>query len=55
MGPIIGTTAFVAIEEGEVIVVAFHTEIDAGDEVGKLGFGKEIEALVVYTTQRETS
>ena len=47
LGPVVGTTAFVAIEEGEEIVVALHAEIDASDEVGKIGLGKEVEALIV--------
>ena len=55
LGPIIGTTAFVAIEKGEVRAAALYAEIDASDEVGELGLGKEIKALVVHTTQRETS
>ena len=54
LGPVIGTTAFVTIEEGEEIVVALHAEIDASDEVGKIGFGKEVEALIVQATQGET-
>ena len=55
LGPIIGTTAFVAIEEGEVRAAALYAKINASDEVGELGLGKEIETLVVHTTQGETS
>ena len=55
LGPIIGTTAFVAIKEGEVRAAALYAEINASDEVGELGLGKEIETLVVHTTQGETS
>ena len=55
LGPIIGTTAFVTIEEGEVRAATLYAEIDASDEVGELGLGKEIETLVVHTTQGETS
>ena len=55
LGPIIGTTAFITIEEGEVRAAALYAEIDASDEVGELGLGKEIETLVVHSTQGETS
>ena len=55
LGPIIGTTAFVAIEEGEVRAAALYAKINASDEVGELGLGKEIETLVVHATQGETS
>lgn len=55
LGPIIGTTAFVAIKEGEVRAATLYAEINASDEVGELGLGKEIETLVVHTTQGETS
>ena len=55
LGPIIGTTAFITIEEGEVRAAALYAEIDASDEVGELGLGKEIKAMVVHTTQGETS
>ena len=55
LGPIIGTTAFVAIEEGEARAAALYAKINASDEVGKFGLSKEIEALVIHATQRETS
>ena len=55
LGPIIGATAFITIEEGEVRAAALYAEIDASDEVGELGLGKEIKAMVVHTTQGETS
>ena len=54
LGPVIGTTAFVAIEEGEERAAAFYAEINASDEVGELGLGKEVETLIVQATQGET-
>ena len=54
LGPVVGTTAFVAIEEGEEIVVALHAKIDAGDEIGKIGLGKDVRSLVIQATQGET-
>ena len=55
LGPIIGTTAFVAIKEGEVRAAALYAEINASDEVGKLSLSKEVEALVIHATQGATS